>query len=100
MARSLKPSYMPSNEARNSAVSASSSAPAIRRTTFANACAPKLVTFSVLRPAAAPGASTHRRNRPPRKSVRRRGASRKDRADRVGGVSITIASWSPSSTSS
>ena len=61
---------------------------------------PKLITFRPVLPAFMYGSIISLRNRPSRKSVRRRGASKKSSALRVGGVSITISSHRPSSCSS
>ena len=86
-ARCRNPADMPSNAARNSIVSARVSAPTRRPTVRRTALAPNRATESVSRPAVAVGHSIRRTNRPPRKSVRRCGASRNDIALRVGGVS-------------
>ena len=98
--RSLKSPNIPSNDARNCAVSARTSAPNSFPTVLANAVAPNLATDSVNRPARADGQSNQRRRRPPKKSVSCFGASRNESALLVGGVSITIRSWSSSSANS
>ena len=81
-------------------VSARTSTPTRRPAVRRKAPAPIRAAEKVSRPALAVGHSIHRSSRPPRKSVRRCGASRNDRALRVGGVSTTMRPWSSSIASS
>ncbi len=91
-ARSLKPAYMPSNAWKKSARSSSTPAPVIFDAAFMNTPVPNPTARPTTLPAFSPGERNIFRKRPSRKSVRRRGASRKSRAFRVGGVSMTMQS--------